>query len=363
MSVNDVIMYVMAGGVILGGVDLLLGNKKGYGKKFEEGFSFLGTLGLSMAGIICLAPLIAKLLKPVILPFYRLIGADPSMFASILAIDMGGYPLAMELAQNPLLGIYSGIIVASMFGCTLVFVIPIGFGMINKEDYSYFSKGLMIGLATMPIGTMVGGLTVGLPISLILCNNIPILFLSGVLIIGLYKIPEKMEHFFLVFGLGIKKITIFGLMISAFAYLTGREWIPGLGDLEEAMKTIVSICIVLLGSLPITHLLQKIMEKPFQKIGKRMGLDANAIAGVIIALATILPVFLMIKDMKPKGKVACVAYLVSAGSVFGAQLGFTMGTQPQWVGALIFAKLSAGIAAFFVALLCTKEMKTINKNG
>ncbi|MEG1741520.1 MAG: ethanolamine utilization protein EutH, partial [Acetivibrio sp.] len=76
-----------------------------------------------------------------------------------------------------------------------------------------------------------------------------------------------------------------------------------------------------------------------------------------------LPVFLMIKDMKPKGKVACVAYLVSAGSVFGAQLGFTMGTQPQWVGALIFAKLSAGIAAFFVALLCTKEMKTINKNG
>ena len=39
MSINQIIMYIMAGGVVLGGVDRILGNKFGYGDKFENGWS------------------------------------------------------------------------------------------------------------------------------------------------------------------------------------------------------------------------------------------------------------------------------------------------------------------------------------
>ena len=56
MNVVSVIMLVFC---ILGGLDRLLGNRFGIGKEFEKGFMLLGTLALSMIGMIVLAPLIA----------------------------------------------------------------------------------------------------------------------------------------------------------------------------------------------------------------------------------------------------------------------------------------------------------------
>ncbi len=87
---NQILMLIMAAGVILGGTDRLLGNRFGYGNKFEEGFRLLGSTALSMAGMICLAPVLADVLGRVVIPLYQFIGADPAMFGSILAIDMGG---------------------------------------------------------------------------------------------------------------------------------------------------------------------------------------------------------------------------------------------------------------------------------
>ena len=62
----------------------------------------IGALAVSMVGIIALAPVIANLLKPVIVPLFGFLGADPAMFAgSILANDMGGAPLAEALSLDP----------------------------------------------------------------------------------------------------------------------------------------------------------------------------------------------------------------------------------------------------------------------
>lgn len=88
----------MAAGAIVGGFDRIRGNCWGYGAKFEEGFQLLGSTALSMAGMICLAPVLADILGKAVIPFYRMIGVDPGMFGSLLAIDMGGYQLAKELA-------------------------------------------------------------------------------------------------------------------------------------------------------------------------------------------------------------------------------------------------------------------------
>ena len=53
-------MIVMAAGAVLGGVDRLRGNKWGFGDKFESGFMMLGSMALSMAGMICLTPVLAQ---------------------------------------------------------------------------------------------------------------------------------------------------------------------------------------------------------------------------------------------------------------------------------------------------------------
>ena len=62
MTINQILMYLMAFGAALGGIDQMLGNRLGYGEKFEEGFRMLGPVALSMAGIICLAPVLSAVL-------------------------------------------------------------------------------------------------------------------------------------------------------------------------------------------------------------------------------------------------------------------------------------------------------------
>ena len=101
MSINEIIVYLMVLFMALGALDRIFGNRFGLGEKFEEGIQAMGSLALAMIGIICLAPVLASLLRPVVVPLYQALGADPAMFAgTILANDMGGAPLAQELAQQ-----------------------------------------------------------------------------------------------------------------------------------------------------------------------------------------------------------------------------------------------------------------------
>ena len=85
MSFNTIIMWIMAVGAIVGGLDRLFGNKFGLGEKFEEGFNAMGPLALGMVGIVCLSPVISKHLGPIIIPALTGIGADPAIFGSILS--------------------------------------------------------------------------------------------------------------------------------------------------------------------------------------------------------------------------------------------------------------------------------------
>lgn len=100
MTFDQIILWVMAAGVIIGAADKIFGNRLGLGEKFDEGFNAMGPLALGMVGIVCLAPVIADLLGPAIIPLFEALSADPAMFGAILANDMGGYPLAMELAKT-----------------------------------------------------------------------------------------------------------------------------------------------------------------------------------------------------------------------------------------------------------------------
>ena len=53
------------------------------------------------------------------------------------------------------MGRFSGVILSSIFGCTLVFSIPVGLGFLEEADRPYFTKGILLGLATMPASILV----------------------------------------------------------------------------------------------------------------------------------------------------------------------------------------------------------------
>ena len=121
---SEVLLLIMALFALIGGADRILGNRMGLGERFEEGITAMGGLALAMLGIICLAPVLANLLRPVVVPVFRLLGADPAMFAgSLLACDMGGGALALELADDPQAGLFGGVLCGSMLGATIVFTI------------------------------------------------------------------------------------------------------------------------------------------------------------------------------------------------------------------------------------------------
>lgn len=357
MSLNQILMFIMGIGVLIGGIDRILNNKFGLGKKFEEGFMCLGPTALSMVGIICIAPLLSQLLKPLIVPLYHLIGADPAMFASILAIDMGGYPLAMALAENPLVGEFSGLIVSTMLGATMVFTIPVGLAMIPKSDHPFFAKGLLIGLIPIPIGSFIGGLLMGLSIKSLVMNSLPTLLIATLLMFGLIYNQERMVKGFILFGDGIKIVTTIGLTIAAFQYLTGITLIPGMPDILEGMKTVSGICIVLLGSLPLMTLILNLLQKPFEAIGQKLSLNGSSVGSILFSCISVLPVFKIFSEMNERGKIVSTAFLVSAIGVFAAHLGFVADVAPHYLAPMIISKLTSGLLAILLALFLTRNLK------
>ena len=131
-SANKAIMLIMVVFMIVGGIDKIRGNKKGYGERFDAGFEAMGTLAIAMVGMIALVPVIKIVLGGVLGAFFSAIGCDPSIFAGLLlGMDLGGYPLAMELAETPELGSFTGIVVASAMGVNVGFNITGGMGIIE----------------------------------------------------------------------------------------------------------------------------------------------------------------------------------------------------------------------------------------
>jgi len=363
MAFSDVIMWIMAVGAILGGIDRIIGNKFGLGEKFEEGFNSMGPLALGMVGIVCLAPVLAKVLAPVMGPLYQAIGADPAIFASILPNDSGGYPLAMELAIDKEAGLFSGLIVASMLGCTITFSIPVGLGLIEKKDQPYFAKGLLIGLITIPVGSLIGGWIAGYNMSMVFFNSIPVLALSILIAVGLKFIPDKMIKGCMLFGKFIFIVVTVGTGAAAFEYMTGVAVIPGMAPIMDGLEIIGMIGAVLLGTFPILSLLTKVLNKPLNALGRKIGLDATSAAGIIFTLANSIPVYKMLKDMSSKGKIINIAWLVPATAALGDHLGFTAGVMPEAITPVVVSKIIAGVLAVLLAFLMSRNTTTEDRQS
>lgn len=353
---DKAIVWLMAGFLLIGALDRIFGNRLGLGKQFEEGILAIGTLSLSMLGIMSLAPVLARLLRPVLAPVYGFLGADPAMFAgSILACDMGGAPLAAELAQSPEAAKLGGLIVGSMLGATLVFTIPVALGILRPDDRPALAKGVLAGVVTIPFGALAGGLTAGFPLVMLLRNLVPIALFALLLALGLWRFERAMIAGFLWFGRFVVVLITVGLAAAAFEALTGVVLIPGMAPLGEGTQTVAEIGLVLAGAFPLVYTLTRLLKKPLGKLGKLLGMNDTAAAGMIASLANSIPMFEMVKDMDARGKLLNIAFAVSGAFVFGDHLGFTAGYDATMLVPVIVAKLVGGILAVFAALLLLRK--------
>ena len=355
MSFDAVLIALMAVFALLGGLDRILGSRFGLGQRFEEGILAMGSLALAMVGIVCLAPVLAAVLKPVVVPLYGALGADPAMFAgTILACDMGGGALARELAQSPQAAGLGGVITGSMLGATIVFTIPVAMGILREEDRPAMAKGILCGIVAIPFGVLLGGLTAGYALSLVLRNLIPIVLIALLIALGLWRAKRAMVLAFTVFGKIVVAVVTLGLSAAIVETLTGFVLIPGLAPIEEGFQTVGTIAIVLAGAFPLVYVLTRLLQKPLMGVGTLLGINGVAAGGLVASLANSIATFGMVKDMDERGKVVNIAFAVPAAFVFGDHLGFAAGFAPELLPAMIVGKLSGGIFAVVFALLLTK---------
>lgn len=366
LSINSVIMMIMMIFMLVGAVDKILGNKFGYGEEFENGFNAIGALALSMAGVVAAAPVLSTVLGPILKPLYTAIGADASMFATtLLACDMGGYPLAMELAADPAIGNFAGLILGTMMGPTIVFTIPVALGIIKKEDRSYLGAGVLAGMITIPIGCIVGGLAMNMTeykmdIGRILINLVPVIVIAALIVLGLWFAPAKMIAGFNVFGAGVTIVITALTAIAVFQQITGiyfplfdvmsiKDEVTGISPLDSGLLVCGQIGIVLIGAFPMVKWITRHFGGVLNKVGAALGMNETGSAGLVATLANNIAMFNIMGEMNPKGKILNVAFAVSAAFVFGDHLGFTAGVEQQMVFPVILGKLVAGITALILA--------------
>lgn len=373
ISINSVVMLIMMIFMLVGAIDKIMGNKFGYGEEFENGFNAIGGLAMSMAGVVAAAPLLADVLGPFITPIYTAIGADASMFATtLLACDMGGYPLAMELAANESIGSFAGLILGTMMGPTIVFTIPVALGIISKEDRDYLGAGVLAGMITIPIGCFVGGVAMNamtdysMGIGEIVINLVPVIVIAALIVAGLWFAPSKMIAGFNVFGAGVTivitaltAIAVFqqitGIMLPAFSVMSVDDG-SGLSPLNQGLLVCGQIGIVLIGAFPMVKWITKTFGGALEKVGKALGINETSSAGMVANLANNIAMFNIMGDMDPKGKLLNVAFSVSAAFVIGDHLGFTAGVDQSMVTPVMIGKLVGGITAILVANILAPKL-------
>ena len=365
---DNIILWIMAIAMVLGALDRMFGSRLGLGKQFEEGILAIGALSLSMLGILTLAPVLARLLRPVLVPVYGFLGADPAMFAgSILANDMGGAPLAMELAGTRAAGQLGGLIVGSMLGATVVFSIPVALGILQPEDRPALARGVLAGLLAIAPGAFAGGLAAGFPLGMLVRNLVPIVLFAVLIALGLWRWERAMIRGFLWFGRGVLAVITVGLAAAVFTELTGVTVIPGTAPLEGGVQTVAGIGFVLAGAFPLVFLLTKLLRRPLAALGRLLGMNGTAAAGLVASLANSIPMFGMVKDMDERGKIVNIAFAVPAAFVFG-ELGLPeqqrFARQKAYLeetfGPVIAAKLTGGVLAVLAALLFTRKKPAQN---
>ena len=341
---------------LLGAVDKVLGNRFGLGDEFKKGYETMGPLTMGMVGIVCLTPLIQKGINSTIAPLFTAIGVDSRLLGAILANDMGGYQLSMELAADPRAGEIAGLLVASTLGATLVFNIPVGLGIIKKEQQPDFVRGLLVGVIAIPFGSFFGGLSAGFPLALVAANIAPVAVISILLAVGLKFIPRQMTRGCLIFGYLVSAAGCVGLACAGFESITGVVLISRHGPCGRGHGHGGRNCHCTQRHFPGAGDFDEVPEKPLSALGQKLGLDFMSTSAMIFSLANSVSLFVMMKDMKRRGIIIATAWMVTASAVLGDHLGFTASVAQEMILPLVVTKVTGGIVAVALGLYLTRKL-------
>lgn len=390
--IGTVVVYIIMACAIAGAVASAIKPESELGQQFVAGVDSIGPIFLPSAGILASAPYLTAFVEGASGPAYGALGADPAMAATtFIAVDMGGYQLADALAQTRESWIMA-MMTGYMAGATIVFTIPVALKMLKKRDRKYLALGVMSGLLAIPIGVFVASAIIALSHPVIRevvstnadatyqlalswaqigVNLVPLIIICVALALGLKLKPDAMIKGFIVFGRVMEAALKIVFVLVVVEYFTGIfttvfgsfGFDPIIADEEDmfrALETSGAIGMMLCGAFPMVYLIRKYLAKPLAKIGGAVGLSSDATAGLLAGSANVLALLSMVKDLKARDKVICMAFAVCCAFLFGDHLSFTANFQPSLIVPVLLGKLAAGICAIaFAHVLAVKKAEEL----
>lgn len=357
MTIGDIITYIMLAFAVIGGVDRAFGSRLGPGQAFERGLESMGALVLAMLGPMALAPLLAEYLTPVLGPVLGAVGIDPSMVAGLfLSNDGGGWPLALELAQDEQVGKFAGSIVGAVMGCTIVGAFPMCFLLAPREKLPLVAKGLTVGIITIPVSCFVGGLCFGLPLGTLLINLLPEILLSGLIVVGLLFCEKITVKIVTIFGYVMTAVVTLALVASMVIKMLGLN-VPNVVSFDECLGVIGSIAIFLCGAFTLLFFVEKLCGQLFDKIGRKTGMEGQSILGLLTTAVNAIPMFSMTKQMSDRGVIMNIAFSIPAAYLIGDHLAFQTSVDATTVVPTLVGKAAGGVLAVLLALWMTRPKK------
>ena len=355
----EVVNYILLTFALAAAIDRIFGSRLGLGKDFERGISMAGPLILAMGGMLVLYPVISSLLLGISGGSSRFF--DFSIIpAALLANDMGASQIAASLASSVEVGLLNGMVVSSMMGCTVSFLIPYVLQVTSKDRHNDVIFGLLCGIITIPFGVLVSGIIIGVDFVSLVFVLLPLLLFAGLLSLGILKFERVTVKIFVVFGWIIKLVITFGLVIGIIDFVTGFEVIPGIDSLESVMKTVATIICVMVGAFPLLSLAEKLLKKPLHAMGSKLRINNTAAFGLFVTLGTSLTTFEMEPKMDRRGLIFNSAFAVSASFMFMDHLAWTMAVAPSTTLAVVVGKFVAAVFAVVLAYLMCEVRKIEN---
>lgn len=397
--IGQIVVYIMMACMAAGAIASMVRPESELGKEFIEGLYSIGPIFLSVGGIFASIPYISWFVEVVFGPAFGLVGADPALASTtIVATDMGGYQTADVISatrESWIMAMYTGF----MAGATIVYSLPIGLRMVDKQDHKYLALGMMCGFVSIPFGVLIASTVTMLSSPLIretisnnaeatyqmaltagtmFANLVPITIICVLIALGLKFIPNGMIKGFTVFGRFIDYAARTVLMLSIIEYFTGLfstlfggwgfeplaaygVFDPETGTynqavISEAVEVCASIGMMLAGAFPMVYLIKTYLAKPLGAIGRFFGLSDLAVSGILATSANALALFPMVRDMAPLDKVKVLAYCVAGSFIIGDHLSFCATYQPTLIAPLMVGKFIAAILAIvFVRWLAQKK--------
>ncbi len=386
-SIGIVVISIVMCCAVAGALASLFDSEHGLGKEFLDGLHAIGHIFVPVAGVMAAIPLLSQLVTALAGPVYAAVGADPAMAATtFIAVDMGGYQLARSLTDVHEIWIMA-MMTGYMAGATIVFSIPVGLAMLDKQDRPYLALGVLSGVLSIPIGVFIScvllwlvdpavrtdvatsgtaGYQLALGMPTILVNLVPLAVIMILIALGLHFVPGRMIQGFMVFGrimdIGIKLVVVsciveyfttifYGRGVFA-SLLGGWKLAPIIADEKDQLRALEVagyIGTMLAGAFPMVYLIKKYLAHPMDRLGRRLGLESAGAAGLLASTANILAMFRLVGDMRPRDKVLNIAFAVCAAFLFGDHLAFTANFQPTLIVAVLLGKLGGGAVGFLLA--------------